>query len=159
MEMPAATRTTTIPQALGRLRVALDDAYGGAARGLGLSAQQAELLCAVMTPAAVGEIARQLRCDRSNVSRLVDRAATRGLVHRREDQTDGRVSLIELSHEGQRLAEAFIARLETATRVLLETWSLDEQSEALRFLSNIADALAVDPIEQSDIAIGQENPR
>src|SRR4029450_650934 len=73
----------TLPQALGRLRVALQDAFVQASRTLGLTAQQAELLCAAMAPAAVGDLARALRCDRSNVSHLVERAAARGLVHRR----------------------------------------------------------------------------
>src|SRR5215204_2826258 len=45
--------TETLPQALGRLRVALQDAFLQASRTLGLTAQQAELLCAAMAPAAV----------------------------------------------------------------------------------------------------------
>jgi hypothetical protein len=56
----------TLPQALGRLRVALEDAFQRASRELGLTAQQAELLCAAMRPAAVGDLAHTLRCDRSN---------------------------------------------------------------------------------------------
>src|SRR5918993_250647 len=65
----------TVPQALGRLRVALDDAFLQASRTLGLTPQQADLLCAAMAPAAVGDLAQALRWDRSNVSHLVDRAA------------------------------------------------------------------------------------
>src|SRR6266508_3597211 len=52
----------TVPQALGRLRVALEDAFLQTSRTLGLTAQQAELLCAAMAPAAVGELAQALRC-------------------------------------------------------------------------------------------------
>jgi len=53
----------TVPQALGRLRVALEDAYVRASRELGLTPQQAELLCAAMSPATVGELAgRFLSC-------------------------------------------------------------------------------------------------
>src|SRR4051794_19267697 len=85
----------TVPQALGHLRAALDNSFETAARGLGLSAQQAELLCAAMVPAAVGDIAQVLRCDRSNVSRLVDRAARRKLVKRSGSTGDGRVTMIE----------------------------------------------------------------
>jgi hypothetical protein len=55
----------TLPQALGRLRVALEDAFERTSRELGLKAQQAELLCAAMRPAAVGDPAQTLRCDRS----------------------------------------------------------------------------------------------
>ncbi len=108
----------TVPQALGRLRVALEDAFLQTSRTLGLTAQQAELLCAAMAPAAVGELAQALRCDRSNVSHLVDRAAARGLVNRRIGDEDGRVTVVTLTAEGERLAQRFIAELEAQTRPL-----------------------------------------
>ena len=78
----SARPAVSVPQALGRLRVAMDETYVQASRELGLTAQQAELLCAAMRPGAIGDLARVLRCDRSNVSRLVDRAAKRGLLER-----------------------------------------------------------------------------
>jgi DNA-binding MarR family transcriptional regulator len=131
----------TVPQALGRLRVALDDTYTQTSRELGLTAQQAELLCAAMRPTAIGDLADQLRCDRSNVSRLVDRAASRGLVHRRGEQADGRVTVIELTAEGQRLAERFIKTLESQLQPLLAGWSGKRQHAALETLTSLADAL------------------
>src|SRR6266498_3738404 len=107
----------SLPQAaLGRLRVALDEAFAQASRESGLSAQQAELLCAaMMRQCSIGDLARVLHCDRSNVSRLVDRAASRGLVYRRGAESDGRVTVIELTPDGQRLAQRFIQTLESAT--------------------------------------------
>ncbi len=131
----------TVPQALGRLRVALEDTYTHAARELGLSAQQAELLCAAMRPAAVGDLAHLLRCDRSNISRLVDRAAHRGLVSRRSAETDGRVTLIELTPDGQRLAHEFIHKLESRLAPLLARWSDTHQQAAVATLGEIADTL------------------
>lgn len=131
----------TVPQALGRLRVALDDAYERASRELGLTAQQAELLCAAMRPAAVGDIAGALRCDRSNVSRLVDRAATRGLVVRRSGPDDRRVTVIQLSVKGRRLAERFIATLEAQLAPLLAAWPQERKEEAVGVLTEMADAL------------------
>ena len=131
----------TVPQALGRLRVALDDAFTRAARDLGLTAQQAELLCAALRPAAVGDLARALRCDRSNISRLVDRAATHGLLRRQGDEEDGRVTIIELSPEGRRLAEAFIARLESMTQTLIAGWTAEREVAAVAILSELAEAL------------------
>src|SRR5690348_11166554 len=104
METHEAPRPDTVPRALGRLRVALEDAFTRASRELGLTAQQAELLCAAMAPKAVGDLAQALRCDRSNISRLVDRASARGLLERRAGDLDGRVSLIQLTDEGDRLA-------------------------------------------------------
>ncbi len=132
---------TTVPRALGRLRVALDDAYTRASRELGLTAQQAELLCAALHPGAVGDIAQTLRCDRSNVSRLVDRAARRGLVRRREGDEDARVSVIELSPAGERLARTFIAALESQLKGLLAEWPEERQQTTVEALNEIADAL------------------
>jgi len=133
--------TLSVPQALGRLRVAMDEAYAQASRELGLTAQQAELLCAAMRPAAIGNLARVLRCDRSNVSRLVDRAASRGLVERRGRESDGRVSVIELTPDGRRLAERFISALESKTQPLLAAWSAARQRAAVRTLTALAETL------------------
>jgi DNA-binding MarR family transcriptional regulator len=133
----------TVPQALGRLRVALEHSFQRAARELDLTAQQAELLCGAMSPAAVGDLAVMLRCDRSNVSRLVDRAAARDLV-RRTQGADRRVSMIELTPKGQRLARRFIARLEDQTAKLRAEWSQARQGQAVELLDELATALDSD---------------
>jgi DNA-binding MarR family transcriptional regulator len=129
----------TLPQALGRLRVALEDAFLQASRTLGLTAQQAELLCAAMAPAAVGDLAQALRCDRSNVSHLVDRAAARGLVNRRAGDEDGRVTIVTLTAEGERLAQRFIAELEAQTQPLRARWPHERQRLAVELLNEISD--------------------
>ncbi len=132
---------TTLPRALGRLRVVLDNAYAHASRELGLTGQQAELLCAAMRPAAVGDIARTLRCDRSNVSRLVDRAAKHGLVARRGGEEDGRVTVVELSPKGRQVAERFIEALQAQLGELLAEWPAERQEAAVEMLNQIADAV------------------
>lgn len=141
METHDASRPDTVPRALGRLRVALEDAFTRASRELGLTAQQAELLCAAMAPRAVGDLAQALRCDRSNVSRLVDRASARGLLERRAGDLDGRVSLIHLTDEGNRIARRFTAALEDQLTDLLDHWSQQRQSTAVRLMNEIADTL------------------
>jgi DNA-binding MarR family transcriptional regulator len=141
MEQTGHDAPQTLPETLGRLRVALEDAFQRASRELGLTAQQAELLCAAMHPAAVGDLARALRCDRSNVSRLVDRASTRGLVTRRAGELDGRVTLIELTAEGERLARRFLRTLEAQTEALRADWPATRQQTAVELLNQIADAL------------------
>jgi DNA-binding MarR family transcriptional regulator len=129
-----------VPRALGRLRVALDDAYQRASRELGLTAQQAELLCAVFRPAAIGDLATALRCDRSNVTRLVDRAAAHDLVRRQQGQ-DRRVSLVELTPKGEKLARRFIATLEAQTADLRASWSDRRKRLATELLDEISTAL------------------
>jgi DNA-binding MarR family transcriptional regulator len=131
----------TVPRALARLRVALDDAFLRASREHGLTPQQAELLCATLQPTAVGALAGALRCDQSNVTRLVDRASGRGLLRRRSDTADGRVTLVELSPRGRRLAERFIATLEAQLAGLLARWPEARQRDVAAALIEIADAL------------------
>lgn len=130
-----------MPQALGWLRVVLEDTYVRGSRELGLTAQQAELLCAALSPAAVGDLAKVLRCDRSNVSRLVDRASAHGWLRRRHGGDDGRVTMIELTPQGRRLAEKFIEYLEGQTRDLLHGWTDERRAAATEVLNEIAVAL------------------
>lgn len=120
----------------------MDEAFGQSSRALGLTPQQAELLCAAAAAQpSVGDLASRLRCDRSNVSRLVDRAAAHQLVHRQASDTDGRVSLISLTPEGRRLAERFVEDLDRRTRALFEGWSPRRQATAGSILDEITAAL------------------
>lgn len=136
MSRPAAPET--VPRALGRLRVALEDSFLRASRELGLTPAQAELLCAAMQPAAVGRLAETLRCDRTNVTHLVDRAVERGWVQRRAHEHDRRSSVIALTPTGEKLARRFIARLEAQLAPLLATWPLKRQQDTAATLGEIA---------------------
>ncbi len=130
-----------ISRGLVRLMMVVDDAYTQVSREVGLTAQQAQLLCAVQRPAAVGEIAQFLRCDRSNVSHLVDRASGRGLIHRDVTQTDGRVRLVGLSPDGQQLVQRFIHTLGARLDTLLTDWPDQRRDDAVETLHALADAL------------------
>lgn len=141
IQIVAASREETVPQALGRLRVALEDSFLRASRDVGLTSQQAELLCAAMQPAAVGELAQTLRCDRSNVSRLIDRASARGYLTRRADEEDGRVSVVELTPKSKDLARRFLAGLESQTDALKNRWSGQRRQLAVGLLNELSDAL------------------
>lgn len=136
-----AQTNPTVPQSLGRLRVALELSFEAASRKLGLSPQQAELLCAAMAPAPVGGLAEALHCDRSNVSHLADRAARRGLLRRRPDANDGRVSLIELTPAGEKLARRFIASLEAQLEPMLAGWTRKRQHDFAATLAEVSQAL------------------
>lgn len=133
-----------LPQALGRLRVALDDAFARASRSLGLTSQQAELLCAAAKPAPIKELAERLRCDRSNVTRLVDRAAAHGHAVRRGEEDDGRVTMVELTPAGDQLVRRFLAALESQTEGLRSAWPASRQTMAAELLGEIANALDAD---------------
>ncbi len=130
-----------IARGLVRVMMAVDDTYTQVSREVGLTAQQAQLLCAVQRPAAVGDIAEFLRCDRSNVSHLLDRASGRGLIHRRATDTDGRVRLVELSSDGQGLVRQFIQTLGERLETLLADWPDQRRDDALDMLHALADTL------------------
>jgi DNA-binding MarR family transcriptional regulator len=94
-----------------------------------------------MSPAAVGGLAAALRCDRSNVSRLVDRASMRGLLKRRGGEEDGRVTIVELTPQGERLTRRFLAALESQTEALRAGWPAQREELVVGLLGEISDAL------------------
>jgi hypothetical protein len=89
----------------------------------------------------VGRLAWSLRCDRTNVTHLVARAAKQGWLERHRDDQDRRSSLIALTPEGAKLAERFIATLENQLQDLLATWSPQRQQTAINLITEIAAAL------------------
>lgn len=137
----APSEPETVPQALGRLRVALNESFIQAGRDLELTPQQAEFLCVALHPRSVGEIARMVRSDRSNISRVAEHLHGRGLITRRGDERDARVSVIELTASGRELAERFLASLEARTEQLRQSWSKTREHEAVQTLNALAGAI------------------
>ncbi|HYX78008.1 MAG TPA: MarR family transcriptional regulator [Solirubrobacterales bacterium] len=62
-------------------------------------------------PKPMGELAKQLACDNSNVTWITDRLEERGLVERRPAPHDRRVKLLVVTERGRRLREEIEARL------------------------------------------------
>lgn len=145
MSDPHPPEVPSVPQALGRLRVALNNSFSRASREVGLTPQQAELLCYAFTPRSIGELAALLHCDRSNVSHLVDRAAARELLVRRPDDDDGRVSRVALTDDGHATATDFIRRLEALTSDLRATWTPEYTATAAIVLTEVAESLETPP--------------
>lgn len=143
------SRSDSLPQALGRLRVAIDSAFVRSSRSVGLTPQQAELLCAALSPASIKDLAERLRCDRSNVTRLVDRAAAQGHVVRRGEEEDGRVTVVKLTPAGEQAARRFLDVLYAQTEALRSAWPTRREAIAARLLGEIAEALDA----------GQQKPR
>ena len=72
---------------------------------------------------------------------MLDRASSRGLVMRHADDGDGRVTLVQLTPEGEQLARRFLARLEAQTEKLRAVWPAARQRSAVKLLSEISDEL------------------
>jgi DNA-binding MarR family transcriptional regulator len=62
-------------------------------------------------PTPMGELAKRLACDNSNVTWITDRLEERGLVTRTQAPNDRRVRLLVLTEEGHRLREEIGERL------------------------------------------------
>ena len=71
-------------------------------------------------------LARQLFCDPSNVTGIVDRLVARGLVERRGSDTDRRVKIIRLTPEGERIRASVVERMSTPPPEIAEL-AIDQQ--------------------------------
>jgi DNA-binding MarR family transcriptional regulator len=89
-------------------------------------------------PIPMGRLAETLSCDASNVTGLVDRLESRGLVRRRASETDRRVKVLHLTATGSRLRALLLDRM-TAPPAALERLSVREQRELVRILSRLLD--------------------
>ena len=68
-------------------------------------------LQALEEPRPMGELAKQLSCDNSNVTWITDRLEERGLVTRTQAPHDRRVRLLVLTDEGRKLRQEISERL------------------------------------------------
>src|ERR1700686_1692852 len=64
-------------------------------------------------PIPMGQLAETLACDASNVTGLVDRLESRGLVRRRPSADDRRVKVLDLTPTGARLRALLLERMTT----------------------------------------------
>jgi DNA-binding MarR family transcriptional regulator len=87
-------------------------------------------------PIPMGQLAETLACDASNVTGLVDRLESRGLVRRRPSPGDRRVKVLHLTAGGIRLRALLVARM-TAPPAALERLSAREQQELVRILTRL----------------------
>jgi MarR family transcriptional regulator, organic hydroperoxide resistance regulator len=87
-------------------------------------------------PIPMGELAETLACDASNVTGLVDRLESRGLVRRRPSAEDRRVKVLVLTPTGSRLRALLLERM-TTPPAALERLSLREQRALVRILARL----------------------
>ncbi|WP_317443133.1 MarR family winged helix-turn-helix transcriptional regulator [Streptomyces collinus] len=79
--------------------------YEEAAAGHSLTGAQAKLLgLLTLEPLPMRKLAQKLRCEPSNVTGIVDRLESRGLVERRPDPGDRRVKVAAATDEGRGVA-------------------------------------------------------
>jgi DNA-binding MarR family transcriptional regulator len=82
-----------------------------AASELDLHPAQAGALLQLASPLPMNELAARLACDNSNVTGLIDRLETRGLVTRQPSDEDRRVKHVVLTPAGRRLRKRMLDRV------------------------------------------------
>ena len=87
-------------------------------------------------PLPMRALAEGLCCDASNVTGLVDRLESRGLVRRRASEEDRRVKVLELTPKGVRVRAVFLERM-TAPPEGLERLTSREQQMLVRILGRL----------------------
>jgi MarR family transcriptional regulator, organic hydroperoxide resistance regulator len=89
-------------------------------------------------PVPMGQLAETLACDASNVTGLVDRLESRGLVRRRPSDGDRRVKVLVLTASGVRIRALLVERM-TAPPPALERLSAREQQMLVRILRRLTE--------------------
>jgi MarR family transcriptional regulator, organic hydroperoxide resistance regulator len=87
-------------------------------------------------PIPMGQLAETLACDASNVTGLVNRLESRGLVRRRPSTEDRRVKVLELTPPGVRLRTLLLDRM-TTPPATLRRLSVSEQRALVRILTRL----------------------
>ena len=95
-----------------------------------LAPQQGMALRALHEPRPMGELAKFLACDNSNVTGIVDRLEERGLVERRAAENDRRIKLLVLTDEGHRVRREIERRITEPPQAIAEL--SDDDQVALR---------------------------
>jgi DNA-binding MarR family transcriptional regulator len=90
-------------------------------------------------PIPMGSLAERLACDASNVTGLVDRLESRGLLRRRPSEADRRVKVLVLTATGVRLRAELVERM-MAPPVALERLSARERRALVQILERLLDA-------------------
>ena len=87
-------------------------------------------------PIPMGQLAETLSCHASNVTGLVDRLESRGLVRRRPSAEDRRVKVLDLTPSGSRLRALLLDRM-TTPPATLRRLSAREQRALVRILTRL----------------------
>ena len=89
-------------------------------------------------PVPMSRLAEALSCDASNVTGLVDRLESRGLVQRLPSANDRRVKVLDLTATGSRLRSELLRRM-TARPLPLSRLTLKEQRTLISLLERLVE--------------------
>ena len=119
-----------LSESLARASHMLEADLDAALEEHGLSRAKLGALGALMMagePIALGQLAEQLTCVKSNITQLVDRLEADGLVKRLADDTDRRSKRAALTDEGRRRYEVGLKIKEDVENGIFKRLTADEQ--------------------------------
>lgn len=104
-ETPASSEYETVPTFdLLMLLKNLQSNIALVAEKYGLTIMQLYTMHAIAEEhRTMGKMAQAIRCDASNVTGIIDKLVTMGLVTRREDPNDRRIKTVQLTSEGSKM--------------------------------------------------------
>ncbi|PRB14139.1 MarR family winged helix-turn-helix transcriptional regulator [Microbacterium sp. MYb62] len=111
-----------------------DRAFEQAAEIQGFSAAQACILVRLHEPVGMRQLAEDVGCDASNITQLVSRLESRGLVEREPDPADGRARRVRRTRAGDEMNVAFTRDFEFARHAVarLDPGEREELTRLLR---------------------------
>ncbi|GGT48212.1 MarR family winged helix-turn-helix transcriptional regulator [Streptomyces purpureus] len=125
--------TTEVVELIGSVVARYYEEYEQAAAEHALTGAQARVLgLLALEPVPMRKIAQKLKCEPSNVTGIVDRLETRGMVERRPDPADRRVKLAAATDDGRRTARELRESLRFAREPLAQL--SEEERTVLRDL-------------------------
>jgi DNA-binding MarR family transcriptional regulator len=101
------------------------------------------VLQALDEPKPMGEVAKLLACDSSNVTWITDRLEERGLVERTPADHDRRIKLLVLTDEGRRVRGQIDARL-SEPPAAIAALSREDQRTLRSLLNRTVESLEAD---------------
>ncbi|KRD00581.1 MULTISPECIES: MarR family winged helix-turn-helix transcriptional regulator [unclassified Streptomyces] len=111
--------TMEVVELIGEVVARFYEDYEEAAADHSLTGAQARLLSLLsLEPLPMRKLAQKLKCEPSNVTGIVDRLESRGLVERRPDPADRRVKLAAATDEGRDIAKGLRESLRFAREPL-----------------------------------------
>jgi len=92
-------------------------------------------------PLTMGDLSSDLNVPMSTATRIVDGLVLRGMVERVNDPNDRRVVRVGMSKNGRKLYETGREYSKLRITKLLEDFSAEEQTQLLRLMNKLFDAL------------------
>lgn len=125
---PPDALTREVVELIGGVVARYHAEYEIAAADHALTGAQARVLALLARePMPMRKIADQLKCEPSNVTGIVDRLETRGLVERRPGPVDRRVKLAAVTDGGRETAESLRSALSFAREPLADLTPLERR--------------------------------